>query len=87
MTLTQFARLKKEEQIATIKRAGSFLFIRQECGIDIILYQVEGFYVEVFFEASNSKAARIRCFDDTAALDTYLHKISLSEIRELLKLT
>lgn len=84
MTLSQFARLQKEEQIKTIKKEGTFLFIRQECGIDIILYQIEGFYAEVFFEASNNNTVRIRSFDDTAALDSYLKEISLSEIRELL---
>jgi hypothetical protein len=84
MTLTQFSRLQKEEQIAIIKKEGIFLFIRQECGIDIILYQIDGFYVEVFFEAANNHNFRIRSFDDTAALDAYLQDINLSEIRELL---
>lgn len=84
MKQSQFARLQKEEQINTIKKEGSFLFIRQECGIDIILYQIEGFYAEVYFEASKNNTVRIRSFDDTAALDTYLKEISLSEIRELL---
>jgi hypothetical protein len=84
MTLTEFAMLKKEEQINVIKRNGTFLFVRQEAGIDIVLYQILGFYAEVFFEGDNKKNVRIRSFDDTASLDVYLKEINLSELQDLL---
>lgn len=83
MTLAQFSRQNWLAQVATIKQEGSLLFIRQEPGLDIVLYQVAGFYAEVFFDASHQNT-RIYCFDDTAALDVYLERINLSEIRDLL---
>ena len=67
-----------------IKNRGTFLFIRQEAGIDVVLYQINGFYAEVFFEGNNKKNIRIRGFDDTASLDIYLREISLSELQDLL---
>jgi hypothetical protein len=83
MTLLKFALLKKEEQINVIKQEGTFLFIRQEAGLDIILYQVAGFYAEVFFDGTNN-SIRIHSFDDTAALEAYLEQVNLSEVYHLL---
>lgn len=84
MTWKEFSTLEKEEQIREIKNSGTFLFIRQEAGIDVVLYQIRSFYAEVFFEGMNRKKIRIRSFEDTAALDIYLQEISLSELQHLL---
>ena len=84
MTLKEFANLKKEEQVHVIKQCGTFLFIRHEGSIDVVLYQIKSFYAEVFFEGEAKKNIRIKSFDDTAALDIYLREISLAEIAHLL---
>jgi hypothetical protein len=84
MDLVQFAALEKQEQINVIKSDGTFLFLRQEAGIDIVLYQVKGFYTEVYFESTNKKNIRIICFDDTSSLDVYLKEINISELKQLL---
>lgn len=85
MRLRKFAGLKKEEQVKVIKRQGAFLFIRQEAGIDIILYQIAGFYAEVFFDSVNNNSIRIRSFEDTTSLGVYLKEINLSELQDLLR--
>lgn len=82
MTQPQFSRLKKEAQITVIKKEGSFLFYREEAGMDILLYQVNGFYAEVFFAATGN--TKINSFEDTAALEVYLGDISLAELYNLL---
>ncbi|HEV7331780.1 MAG TPA: hypothetical protein VGN63_12145 [Flavisolibacter sp.] len=84
MTLPEFAVLEKQDQIKLIKSEGTFLFIRQEAGIDVVLYQIKGFYAEVYFEAYNKKDMRIKSFDDTALLDAYLREINISELQQLL---
>lgn len=84
ITLQDFTNLEKEEQVNVIKQHGTFLFIRQDSGIDVVLYQIAGFYVEVFFEGNNKKNIRLKGFDDTAALDVYLKEINLSELEHLL---
>lgn len=84
MTLKEFSNLKKDEQIHVIKQRGTFLFIRHEACIDIVLYQVNGLYAEVFFDGEIRNNLRIHCFDDTAPLDIYLKEISLTSIYDML---
>lgn len=84
MSVQEFNALPKEEQINVIKARATFLFIRQEAGIDVVLYQVQSFYAEVYFEGQHKKNIRIIGFDDTAALDVYLKEINLSELTHLL---
>lgn len=84
MTLREFSVLDKQEQINLIKSRGTFLFIRQEAGIDVVLYQIGSFYAEVYFEAYNKKNMRIKSFDDTSQLDVYLKQINITELKQLL---
>jgi hypothetical protein len=84
MTLPEFTALTKEQQIDFIKRDGAFLYVRYEEGVDIILYQIGNFYVEVFFESFNEDRICIRSFDDTASLEIYLTKINISALEQLL---
>jgi hypothetical protein len=84
MNIRQFSTLNKEQQIEAIKQEGVFLYVRNEAGIDIILYQVDSFYVEVFFEAENNDKITIRSFDDMLSLDIYLKEINISAVQELL---
>jgi hypothetical protein len=87
MTLTEFNNLPQDQQVKTIKREGCFLYVRNEGGIDIILYQLRNFYAEVFFEsgeAGKKDRILIRSFDDMASLDIYLQKINISALKELL---
>ena len=84
MTLQKFAALKKEQQIDVIKQDGAFLYVRNEAGVDIILYQLANFYVEVFFETTTEDRVTIRCFDDTSSLDIYLRNINISALQQLL---
>lgn len=84
MTLLQFAGLNIDRQVDVIKQEGAFLSVRNETGIDVILYQIGGFYAEVFFEAANGDKLHIKSFDDTEALDAYLDEINLSDLNGLL---
>jgi hypothetical protein len=84
MTLPEFASIKKEQQIETIKRNGCFLYVRNEGNVDVVLYQLDSFYVEVFFETAPEDKVAIRSFDDTASLDVYLKKINISALQALL---
>lgn len=49
-----------------------------------MLYQVEGFYVELFFDEKMSEAIRIRSFDDTRHLEPYLRRVDVSELQPFL---
>jgi hypothetical protein len=43
----------------------------------IMLYQLDGFYIEVFFHRNLQEVTKFRAFDDTAMLEPYLENIEL----------
>ena len=84
MTLEQFRSLPKDMQRKVVKHCGVFLFGRTGVGVNVMLYQVEGFYVEIYFNDKMSVALRLRCFEDTVHLDPYLRMVDVSELQPLL---
>ena len=84
MTFQQFQSLPKDIQRNVVKHCGVFLFGRSGVGVNVILYQVEGFYVEIYFDEKMSEARRIRCFEDTRHLEPYLRMVDVSDLQPLL---
>lgn len=81
MTFEQFKALPKDIQRNVVKHCGVFLFGRQGVGVNVMLYQVEGFYVEIYFDDKMSEATRIKSFDDTVYLEPYLRRVDVSELQ------
>lgn len=50
----------------------------------MLLYQVESYYVEIYFNEKMSEAIDIRGFDDTRFLEPYLRMVDVSELQLLL---
>lgn len=44
---------------------------------NILLFQLESFYVEVYYERKTQKVELIKSFDDMDQLDPYLRKIDV----------
>lgn len=84
MTLQQFRSLPKDMQRTAVKRCGTFLLGRAGVGVHVMLYQVEGFYVEIYFDDKTSSSSCIKSFGDTKRLEPYLHKIDLSALHPFL---
>jgi hypothetical protein len=82
MTLQQFHCLPAKMQQQMVKQSGVHLFSRTGVGVNLMLYQVEGFYVEIYFDKQLSKVLRLRCFDDTRNLDPYLRLVDVSELQQ-----
>lgn len=85
MTINDFRILAPQMKTQTLKRFGALLYVRQELDIDIVLYQLEGFYVEVFFDSYKSAEAKFRCFESTGELEPYLRTIDISPLVQLLR--
>lgn len=83
MKAEKFAVLDKKKQIDIIKSEGTFLCLRQQVGADVILYQIDNFYVEVFFDASEG-GTTITFFEGTDGLDAYLEEVDIAELQSLL---
>jgi hypothetical protein len=77
MTFQSFNLLNQSQQQNIILKHGSFLDERTLGPYHIMLYQLSGFYVEVYFISSTGKSAFFRSFQSTDGLQPYLEKIDL----------
>ena len=84
MTLLQFCSLSGDLQRQVVQQRGVFLFGRTGIGITAKLYQVEGFYVEIFFDHQRSGVSSMVPFDDANNLEPYLRQVDIMAIYELL---
>ena len=57
-----------------------FLEEREDGPFRIMLYQLEGFYVEVYFFKRYNKVAFFKAFSNTADLQPYLQQIDVAEL-------
>jgi hypothetical protein len=76
MTLEQFQLLDEARQAETIWE-GSFIADREDEGYKILLYQVDAFYVEVFYDKASNAIQRHFAFSSTDLLEPYLEKIKI----------
>jgi hypothetical protein len=84
MTLHQFRSLPLQTQERLLINNGTFLFDRKAVGIKVLLYQLSGFYVEVFYDTVTAKVCLIKSFTETDDLEAYLYKIDISEVQAIL---
>lgn len=80
MNMYQFNCLDEVRQIELLWSAGVLVGSRQEKIYKILLYQIDGFYVEVFYQYSQGKMAKIKSFNDTGMLEPYLDSINISSL-------
>lgn len=84
MTLSTFRTLNNKLKKSIVLYTGVFLAERKKVFFKIMLYQVDNYYVEVFFLKPGKKPIWFRNFTSTDKLQPYLKKIDLSFIfREL----
>ncbi len=80
MTLQQFNTLCTESQQDTLLKNGTFLAEREDGPFRVMLYQLEGFYVEVYFFKLYHQVAFFKTFESTNALQPYLKTIDVSAL-------
>ena len=67
-------------QIELLWSAGVLIGARQEDFHKVLLYQIDGFYVEVFYQYFQGKMVKIQSFSQTDQLDPYLKSINISSL-------
>ena len=80
MTHTEFTTLAENEQALLTWFNGTYLAQYFDGTFTIILFQVEGFYVEVYYHRKNKEVYRYHNFSNVEKLDPYLDKIDISGI-------
>lgn len=74
MTLYQFNLLNETEQAEAVW-SGVHFGERQDEEHSILLYQVDSFYVEVYYHSENNVVSRMRGFSSTEQLTPYLEQM------------
>jgi len=77
MTAEDFKLLDNTLQEIIITECGVLLATRESLLHFVALYQVEGFYVEVYCEHVEQKVVNTLCFSNTDLLDPYLGQIDI----------
>ncbi len=78
MTLFEFKSLDISKQADALLKRGVYLINRLESGYEVMLYEIEGFYTEVWINKENHKAERIGSFLGTEPLQPYLKNIDIT---------
>lgn len=80
MTLEQFNRLNEDEKSNALWLKASLIDVLRKDSLTILLYQICGFYVEVYYNYSKNLIERFNSFNSTDNLEPYLDKIKLEGI-------
>ena len=79
MTLYEFIKMEESEQAEAVWN-GVFVADREDEEHRILLYQIESFYVEVYYHKKHNAIISFSSFSSIEKLDAYLDKIPLSDI-------
>ena len=81
MHFNEFLQLNETEQVELLWYNGEQIGRRKENDYLILLYQVEGFYVEVFYHRKQRVIKHYMSFDcSDSRLEAYLEKIDISPV-------
>jgi hypothetical protein len=83
MTIYEFESMTGLEKIKTLTSQAVFLAKRPEGCFSISLYQIEAFYVEIYFHTGQHKFVTARTFNNTAELEGYLGSIDISALETI----
>ena len=79
MTLSEFEHMDERDKMEAILR-GVFVTNRADNENEILLYQVDSLYVEVYYSKEYNHIRRFRPISSTDELDPYLEQIDLNGI-------
>jgi hypothetical protein len=82
MTLYEF-RMLEQDQHANAVWDGVFIDSRPDGEGSVALYDLGGFYVEVFYDNVNNKITVIKAFKTTKMLAPYLDSFNSEDLDEL----
>jgi hypothetical protein len=77
MTFFDFQSLPVQEQVNILYYHGVYIGKRKAVRLTVLLYQLESFYVEVYYRKYRHQISSIRCSDSTSLLDPYLEQIEV----------
>lgn len=86
MTLQQYKNLSDEDQMYLLKHKAVIVSTLRRGNEVYTLFQIYGFYVEVFNYGTVGLMSSTNCFEETELLEPYLKSINISSVYEVLNL-
>ncbi|MCW3106090.1 MAG: hypothetical protein JWQ09_596 [Segetibacter sp.] len=80
MTAKEFRLLCNTHQINLLYQQGVYVGKRKENEKTVVLYQLDGFYVEIFYREYRKYITKLNCFTSTDSLQPYLKQIDVEEL-------
>ncbi len=77
MMLNEFTQLTDKEKVNLLYAHGVYIGKHKQETTIVLLYQLEGFYAEIYYRKYRCVIKRISCFATTARLDPYLTEIDV----------
>jgi len=82
LSLTEFIALQQELQFETLHKHAVYVGKRKEGKQQILLFQLHGFYVEVFYEKYRENIDYLVTTDSTEILQPYLEQINIGGLEQ-----
>jgi hypothetical protein len=80
MTINDFEYMEVLEKTEVLSTDGIYLARRTDGPFSILLYQLDGFYVELYYNAQQNCLTCIRSFDSVGELAYYLEDVDISDL-------
>ena len=77
----EFNQLDEAGRIHALFEKGVYLATRETTEFEILLYQIEGFYVEVYFDIDRDVIHKLLGFENLNQLRPYLVKIDIDGLK------
>ena len=78
MTALQYNILPSFKQLSLVWSKGVYLAKRIEDHFSVMLYQLQSFYVEVYYDNQEGEVEKIYSFNETDNLEPYLPKLNIT---------
>jgi hypothetical protein len=86
MHISDFEMIDSLEKIELLTENGVLLSSRTDGCFQISLFQMDSFYVEIYYHIGQLCIRLIRSFDETSELNPYLGEIDISDLQKVLRL-
>ena len=80
MTLYEYHQYSIDEQIDLLYREGIYLGKRRKSSLSVVLYQLDSFYIEIYYNKYRRLVKQLRCFHSVDFLAPYLEQIDVDEL-------
>ena len=83
MLLHEFKYQEKQKKTRLLLDCGTYLASRFVSGYQLLLFAVDAFYVEVYYDIEHELLSYFKAFSGTDELEPYLGQIDLSSLVEV----